>query len=109
MVSLSPATSQQPKKHFSLQLLRSQEPEPAPRGIKFARLEEDTPLSFLFALVEFKGTVLRRIYPQLLLVVLVSVLAWFYCGTEDGTCAHWHFPYVAHALFGRLYKSLGRL
>ena len=67
-------------------------------GIRYRTLDEDAPFAFFFALFHLRGTVHERIYPQLILSIIVSVFAYVYnvdVGTNGGFLSN-----VAHASFG---------
>ena len=67
--------------------------------IKVRNMQEDTPLSFVWNLLHFHGTVLQRIYPQLLLVVAVAVFCYLWDQLRGGLPII-DIPNYAHAIFG---------
>ena len=72
------------------------------RGIKFRELEEDAPTAFLTSLFHVRGTVHEHIWPQLLLVLAVSIFAYAHNGSLGNTG---YFSNIAHAGFGTLRGS----
>ena len=72
--------------------------------IKSKELEENAPLSFIHVLLHFHGTVMDRIYPQLLLIIAVSVFCYVW-DRNRGTMPLIDIPNTAHSIFGEAHAG----